>query len=717
MSSPVTIRGPRLTLAISNTQLPLLEADRSAIESAVDTPSSTVVEYGDTALEPAPSARHRADEIFRIRFSSGTDDLDSTEDPPAHETTSRQKNRSVGLKLLNERLARFLSSLGPATEDTNAELAQTHRGLHRRLATLKRSEETLLKENQLLNANLRLLRQNRDDQQRRFDERLARERESFEARIRDLERRLAERNERMLLLQSFALPTLPTPPSSRVTPNKITIASSVPASPRTPGALSDVDIAVWFRARSAGWASWVDQFGHRDASRIAQLHPLQQAEIHNGVREFVRLTEDNQLPNILAVPPSSSSPNTPRHHHHNPARLLLQGMLTHFIINETLVSPFWVFDALSKQGFDIESPRSDTAPVGFRMDLDGYLKSAEEGLSNTRPAVVGLGIMGMTAARSYSVPSPGRGRPAVAPLTLTTKGLTLQYHLPGKAEMEDLMVLLNKVPSSSHENPPESWRAALMCMLRNAGLAHTSPSSNNGNDSHSEESCMLRNARLEHARRLKDVFLCSPARFLLNDQDAAGIALLETRLVDEIDAALRFSVMAWSRPEGIRFLGLREFMAAGGIVNPTVTELSLALPDSKNAADTSHREDESNMGDNVTKSKTGRQQVLMVLQPAAGTRKKIKGEGNVWVKAHVAVSETEVTRIQYEEESGSLSGGDTAVGTPVETETSVVSEPVSFHDVKRRIEGVKTAMPMEGMWKERWDAVARDRLQDCPRTS
>ncbi len=70
---------------------------------------------------------------------------------------------------------------------------------------------------------------------------------------------------------------------------------------------------------------------------------------------------------------------------------------------------------------------------------------------------------------------------------------------------------------------------------------------------------LLAEARIRHAGRLKDAFLRSPARFLLQDQDAAGIEKLERRLVREIDAALRFSCQMWCRRDTPCVRGLRDF--------------------------------------------------------------------------------------------------------------------------------------------------------------
>lgn len=68
----------------------------------------------------------------------------------------------------------------------------------------------------------------------------------------------------------------------------------------------------------------------------------------------------------------------------------------------------------------------------------------------------------------------------------------------------------------------------------------------------------LAEARLKYAGQLKDRFLRGPARFLLQSQEAAGIEKLERRLVQEVDAALRFSCQLWCRKETPLVRGLRD---------------------------------------------------------------------------------------------------------------------------------------------------------------
>jgi hypothetical protein len=129
---------------------------------------------------------------------------------------------------------------------------------------------------------------------------------------------------------------------------------------------------------------------------------------------------------------------------------------------------------------------------------------------------------------------------------------------------------------------------------------------------------MLANARREYARRLKERFLGSAARFFLRDQDAQGIAKLEGHLVSELDLALRFSAQVWARTTPLHFLGLAEIAAP---VQSFLFDESLMTRLQPETAD-----------------KPEAHEVVLVLQPAVGTLKKIGGAGHVWTKAQVLVT-------------------------------------------------------------------------------
>jgi hypothetical protein len=169
-----------------------------------------------------------------------------------------------------------------------------------------------------------------------------------------------------------------------------------------------------------------------------------------------------------------------------------------------------------------------------------------------------------------------------------------------------------------------AWRAQLMRTLSEGGLSrdpcHPSMADENKQ--------MLANARREYARQLKERFLGSAARFFLRDQDAQGISKLEGQLVSELDLALRFSAQAWSRPNSIQFIRLKQL--GGG----TAPHRRFRAGDDLVEACDAQREE---FG-------TEEKHVIMVLRPAVGTLKKIGGPGKVWVKAQVVGSPIPVTK-------------------------------------------------------------------------
>jgi len=125
--------------------------------------------------------------------------------------------------------------------------------------------------------------------------------------------------------------------------------------------------------------------------------------------------------------------------------------------------------------------------------------------------------------------------------------------LPVEKQMNVLHNMLSKVQQKDED--VHAWRAHMMRILAEGGLSqdvrHPSVLG-------VEERRVLAEARREFARKLSDKFLGSAARFLLEDQNSEGIAKLEERLVHELDLALRFSCVVWSRQEPLSFLDLQE---------------------------------------------------------------------------------------------------------------------------------------------------------------
>jgi hypothetical protein len=153
-----------------------------------------------------------------------------------------------------------------------------------------------------------------------------------------------------------------------------------------------------------------------------------------------------------------------------------------------------------------------------------------------------------------------------------------------------------------------------------------------------EDARLLAEARLIYAATLKDRFLRSPARFLLQDQDAAGIEKLERRLVQEIDAALRFSCQLWCRRDTPQIKGLRElsemvFNSSNGNMELCRAQAPLYAEPVRNVGT-----EEGPPGYHDGHS------VIMVVQPSvgvsssAGTKKDAKGSSKIWAKASVFVA-------------------------------------------------------------------------------
>ncbi|KAK0652701.1 hypothetical protein B0T16DRAFT_455044 [Cercophora newfieldiana] len=636
-ASPTTLKGPRLTLVVSGANMARLDA--AGIQtplSSIQTPSSTTVEYGDN-FDFDMSAAEKANHIFKAWLSSGRieEAISESGDSLGDVTPVIRKPRPANPKLVNDRMGRFLSNLGQATGDPNKELVQENRGLHQRVAVLQRTEQHLKKDNHELNSHVLSLQQSQEAQKRRFEDELRMKQAPLEARIRELEQQLAAQNERI-----FKLTLQPKPTSPRQAP---AVVKSAEAPTSIVSAISDADVASWFETRGASWASWVDEFAHDNASRMVELHPLQQQEVLSGVEKFIRLTEDRKLPEPLT---SGGSLNV--------TRLLLQGMLSDFIVTEALASPFWIFAALSKQSFDVESPTtsrytsSSQSPTGFRMD---YAMLSNVGLAPCpSPYIV---PPAPTTARSISMLSPRHAPPHITPLAslnINTKGLSLPYGLPEKPEMDDMLSLLMKTQQNSEA--VYGWRAQLMRMLSDGGLSHDA---SHPSVVDNEEKQMLANARREYARTLKERFLGSAARFLLRDQDAQGIAKLEGQLVSELDLALRFSAQVWSRVAPMHFIGLEEMA-----LQTRAFQLDYGLMEECLSQTPSENTD---------------REVIMVLQPAVGTLKKIGGAGRVWRKAQVIGASTSTPEPETEPETPN---------TAVETITVQLALPAEAYSPSER---------------------------------
>ncbi|KAK3388286.1 hypothetical protein B0T20DRAFT_103318 [Sordaria brevicollis] len=411
------------------------------------------------------------------------------------------------------------------TPDQDKELILENRGLYQRVAALQRTERDLLAENQELVRQLAILKKHQETRRQQWEDELqsVKEREKILlVEAQQLKAQIMRQEEQIMDLTSM--------PSSN--------SQLAPAPQSSAGLLPDQDIKAWFSERDEIWYAWARDYASRDPNRLSTgLHPLQLHELCDGVKDFVKLTEDHQLPSELMVGSTDM------------VQTLLHGIFANFICAEALSSPFWVFNAISSGSPESPyvSPPTAISPGGFRLD---------HALLNAIPS------------RNVYFPSAQQAR---MPLSLVTTNLPPSSHhhdpisasslaYPMKAEMENMFHMLTKGshddtnPSSppSPSPSPSHVKALLFHLFATSGISLPPSSSSSSSSSSSpleinETKRTLIESRLNYARRLKDRFLAGVARFLLQDQDPAGIAHLERSLTEHIDDALRFSCQLWAK--------------------------------------------------------------------------------------------------------------------------------------------------------------------------
>lgn len=191
------------------------------------------------------------------------------------------------------------------------------------------------------------------------------------------------------------------------------------------------------------------------------------------------------------------------------------------------------------------------------------------------------------------------------------------------------------IPIAQGDNSnANAWRTSLMKAFCEGGM-----SAEVDNILLTDDGRLLAEARVRHAGRLKDAFLRSPARFLLQDQDAAGIEKLERRLVREIDAALRFSCQMWCRRDTPCVRGLRDVLETS--FSSSNDEMELYQTHSPLGSPPATRT--TNTGDAPPGYHDGNS-IIMVVQPSIcvgtsrGNGKGARGSTRVWFKASVLVT-------------------------------------------------------------------------------
>jgi hypothetical protein len=518
-----------------------------------------------------------------------------------------------------------------ATLDSTEELAKENRSLHQRIAALQRTETDLLSENQSLAHKLTSVQKRHESRQKRWKEEVVKREDEFRACIKDLESRLAQKEEEL---------------------SRIAISRAGETT------LGDIDVTSWLVTKGNTWSEWAHEFAHPDPNRIRpDLHPLHLRELCEGVKDFVRLTDNGEFPEeLLAISDGDF----------RPAQLLLHGMLANFIVSETLGSPFWVFDVISADALELESPSvprlNSISPIGFRMDLAMWNFNispprearsprpvpAAERLTKPRNVCKPPRLVTSSQPSSSSLGSAIGNSNQSLPSRQTMENL-YQFLLDRMSYLEpvshlscaNLSLTFQTLLVPSGEQNANSWRAYVMKTFVEGGM-----STEVDNFMLTKGTRIpLAESRLKYAGQLKDRFLRGPARFLLEDQEAAGIEKLERHLVEELDAALRFSCQLWCGQDTPLIRGFRDL--TGGTSNFDSNEMQAYQTQAP-----FHAKRVIGAVVNEQAACHGGHPVIMVLQPSVGTstlsRTKVgagKGPGantRIWTKATVLVATPKV---------------------------------------------------------------------------
>ncbi|KAK3307785.1 uncharacterized protein B0T15DRAFT_549614 [Chaetomium strumarium] len=444
--------------------------------------------------DTAPSAAVIADNIIRVYGSESRSRSEAsshgrkrvrgpvrsstptpTRSPSAGRSRPRQhREPSPAAQTVDEKVQRFLRSMSPPSP--TEELKKENRSLHQRVAALQLTERDLLNDNQDLARRLASTQKRQETRRRQWKEELLNREKVFEARIKDLESRLARQEEELV---------------------RVTLGRT-----RETAGLSDHAIASWFATKASAWHGWAEDFAHQDPDRVRSgLHPLQL-----------------QLPEGLLSPAGNDGAQT--------AQVLLQGIT-----------------------LELESPgvsRIDS-PIGFRMDLAMWdLDVSPPGdVRSPRPAVMANG--------GRHGPHAMRSLPRLVTSMESAGSSPLGQNLPTRRATEGLHRMFLNAPGGA-ENV-NAWRSSVLKAFCEGGMSTSVDSI-----LLTEDAARPLSRGQAPVRGLKDAFLRSPARFLLRDQDAAGIEKLERRLVQEMDSALRFSCQLWCRREPISVRGLDELV-------------------------------------------------------------------------------------------------------------------------------------------------------------
>ncbi|KAK4139019.1 hypothetical protein BT67DRAFT_30969 [Trichocladium antarcticum] len=485
--------------------------------STPPTLSSIKVESGDNPRNGISSAAVMAERGFQSHSQSHiTPALAARRSPSEHRSPSQRRETPSVTKGPIENAHGFLHcSVQSPPASLSESILKENRNLHQRITALQRIEQDLLYDNQELARRLTSNHKRHETRRRQWKEELLNREKVYEARIKDLESRLARQEEQLM---------------------RISLDRSREM------VLSDNNIVSWLLAKGNTWRAWAEDFAHCGQNLVQSgLHPSQLRELCEGVKHFVQLTENGELPDILLNPASSDGVQT--------AQALLHGMLANFMTSEILGSPFWVFDVISRE-LALESP--STQRHNFTTQVESLMDLATCTLNSTVgcPRIARAQLPGTPLAESRDLRKLPRSARSPDLSTTATTGLLDQY-LPTRQEMEGLYHVLSNVRGGADN--ARAWRSSVMKAFCEGGM------STEVDNAVAENTRVLAKARHKYAMRLKDVFLKSPARFLLQDEDTADIEKLERRLLREIDAALRFSCQLWCGRDTPRVSGLGQF--------------------------------------------------------------------------------------------------------------------------------------------------------------
>ncbi|KAK4140014.1 uncharacterized protein C8A04DRAFT_40282 [Dichotomopilus funicola] len=595
------------------------------VDEEPDTPSSTIVEFGDLGRGNVPSAAQMVERLHRSFSQSwnespsarsaskppgGNDDHEGREElrdqsrsrAATSSTPTAQRDRSQSAQrkqtsakrsnsksaaergLADERINRFLQSMPQQGSQVNdVELTEENRSLYQRIAALQRTERELLVENQDLTRKLAAMKQHHERRARQWNEGFRRKEIEHEAKVRELGEQLLD----MVGRQAEKLP----------------------------GMLSNDDISTWFDEQDVAWNKWAITYGHTAGDRLTTgLHPIQLQELCSDVKAFVRMTDSGKLPPEILNGGKEA------------LRTLLNGMLAHLICTDIIASPMWVLTAASLGS--LESPGVvPSKPVpglpGFRMDMNNF--------GDVAP---------LRAGPSQTPRSPQFPPPLITSMIPTLGSTASMLGLPLKPEMERLVQMLSDAQDDDPAFPAYHWRANMMRLFADGGFALKDVAAAGRN----EAKRMFVESRLNYARKLKERFLGGSARFLLQDQDAAGIEQLESTLGDLIDEALVFSCRLWTRMSPVRLhgwkdLGEKEVKAAAPLV--TLCHAQVEVESRRHKAEISKEKQASQ--DSQTDHT-----MVMAVQPAvvadtintSGPKVEVDDDGLVlvWLKARVMLA-------------------------------------------------------------------------------